>query len=236
MLQVLSEYSLLLTVTQNETIVDPRGLPAVLLSGTGWVLGYPRGPIPAPGPAVHSIGYTALHWAAIHGNRRIVRSLVGFNADVNARDDNGCAVSACGESAECAGRVAAAIGRAGTRRCTLPRSKATPTASRSCCCAAPTGSSRTTRTKAGNAALRRTAEPNPQQPRARRWRPKQRAKHCGTLAEYEAGERQVHSARRLTAHTHTHLPMLLVPTDVPSVLAVGVRRSSGQGGDAALAK
>ena len=55
-----------------------------------------------PTPAVHSDdGWTALHWAAIRGNRRIVRSLVAFNADVNAQNRNGCAVCACGESAEC---------------------------------------------------------------------------------------------------------------------------------------
>ncbi len=47
---------------------------------------------------------TALHHAAVHGNRRIVRSLVDANADVNAQDDRiGCAVCARGESAdECA--------------------------------------------------------------------------------------------------------------------------------------
>ncbi len=33
------ESSLPLTVTQNESIVDPRGERAVLFSGTGWVLG-----------------------------------------------------------------------------------------------------------------------------------------------------------------------------------------------------
>jgi ankyrin repeat protein len=43
---------------------------------------------------VHSFGHTALHWAAKYGNRRIVRSLVGSGADVNAQDDYGCAVSA----------------------------------------------------------------------------------------------------------------------------------------------
>jgi hypothetical protein len=86
-----------LTVTQNEN----AGEPAVLFSGTGWVPGYPRGgPPPHPGPAVHRYGYTALHWAAVHGNRRIVRLLVDANADVNAQSDHGgCAVSACGESA-----------------------------------------------------------------------------------------------------------------------------------------
>jgi ankyrin repeat protein len=38
---------------------------------------------------VHSLGWTALHYAAHHGNRRIVRLLVGFNADVNTQDWNG---------------------------------------------------------------------------------------------------------------------------------------------------
>ncbi len=71
--------------------------------------GTPWGPPQHPGPAVHSNGSTALHWAAIYGNRRIVRSLVDAKADVHAQDDGGCAVFACGESAiECAGRVPAA--------------------------------------------------------------------------------------------------------------------------------
>ena len=46
---------------------------------------------------------TALHMAALRGNRRIVRSLVASGAVVNAQTDWGCAVCACGESAECAG-------------------------------------------------------------------------------------------------------------------------------------
>ncbi len=107
----------------------------------------PWGPPPRSGPAVHSNGSTALHYAALYGNRRIVRLLVDANADVNAQNDSGCAVSACGESAdECAGRVLAAVGRAGGRRCTGPRTMAIPHPSRSCCCAAPTGPSRTTST------------------------------------------------------------------------------------------
>jgi ankyrin repeat protein len=48
---------------------------------------------------VHSDGCTALHVAAYYGNRRIVRSLVAFGADVNGQTDYGCAVSACCESA-----------------------------------------------------------------------------------------------------------------------------------------
>jgi ankyrin repeat protein len=61
---------------------------------------------PNPGPAVHSGGMTALHWAALRGNRRMIRSLVDANADVHAQNRHRCAVCACGESAvECAGRV-----------------------------------------------------------------------------------------------------------------------------------
>jgi ankyrin repeat protein len=54
---------------------------------------------------VHSeYGYTALHWAAYYGNRRMIGSLVDADADVHAQTDYGCAVCACGESAvECAG-------------------------------------------------------------------------------------------------------------------------------------
>ncbi len=127
------------------------------VSGTGLGTGVPPwGPPPHAGPAVHSDRWTALHSAAECGNRRIVRLLVDAKAYVNAKTDNWCAVCARGESAdECACRVAAAVVRAGTRRCTLPCSIAIPHPSRSCCCAAPTGPSRTT---AGNAALRRTAE------------------------------------------------------------------------------
>ncbi len=65
------------------------------------------GPPPHPGPAVHSNGSTALHWAAVYGNRRIVRLLVASGADVNAQNDYGCAVCACGESTVFAGRVPA---------------------------------------------------------------------------------------------------------------------------------
>ena len=55
------------------------------------------------GPAVHSGGRTALHYAADYGNRRMIRSLVDADADVHAQNDVGCAVCACGESAvECA--------------------------------------------------------------------------------------------------------------------------------------
>ena len=66
-----------LTFTKNENMVDPRGLPAVLFSGTGWV--------------VRSDGRTALHLAAYHGNRRIVGLLIASKAAVDARDSGGCA-------------------------------------------------------------------------------------------------------------------------------------------------
>ncbi len=69
----------------------------------------PWGPPPHPGPAVHSDGNTALHWAVFHGNRRMIRSLVDADADVNAQNRWRCAVCARGESAvECACRVPAA--------------------------------------------------------------------------------------------------------------------------------
>ncbi len=125
----------------------------------------PWGPPPHPGPAVHSDGNTALHYAARNGDRRIVRSLVDADADVNAQDRIGCAVCARGESTvECAAPRPAAVGRAGTCRCTWPRAMAIPTTSRSCCCAAPTGPSGT---NTGSAALRRTAETENRNSRAR---------------------------------------------------------------------
>jgi hypothetical protein len=192
------------------------------------------GPIPHPGPAVHSFGNTALHYAAECGNRRIVRLLVGFGADVNAQDKEWCAVSACGDRRECAGRVPAAVCRAGGRRCTVPWTKTKPTSSPSCCCAAPTGPSRTA---TGNAALRRTAEPKPHS-RARAGRRRSNGRNG------EGSSRRTRRRRARCTHPPPHrprplrvpsFPMLLVSTDVPSVLAVGIRRSSGQGGDAALA-
>ncbi len=196
MLRVLSEYSLPLTFTQNGRPSGPAC--CFVFSRTGLGTGVPPwGPPPHPGPAVHrDNGVTLLHLAAAYGNRRIVRLLVAYGADLNAEVDDGCAVSACGESAECGSRVPAALGRAGPRRCTMPRPMAIPATSRSYCCAAPTGPSRP---NTGTAALRRTAEPKPQRPRACRYTPKRWAEEFGKLDEYEAGERQVHSARRLTA-------------------------------------
>ncbi len=65
----------------------------------GYRFGYcgtPVGPPPHPGPAVHSDGRTALHWAAIKGNRRMIGSLVDADAAVNAQNRYGCAVCARG--------------------------------------------------------------------------------------------------------------------------------------------
>ena len=55
------------------------------------------GPPPHPGPAMHSLGFTALHHAAANNNRGMIRLLVAFNADVNAQNCTGCAVSACAD-------------------------------------------------------------------------------------------------------------------------------------------
>ncbi len=64
------------------------------------------GPTPDPRPPpVHRYGWTALHWAAEYGNRRIIGLLVDANAAVNAQADYGwrCADCACGKWAvECA--------------------------------------------------------------------------------------------------------------------------------------
>ena len=71
-------------------MADPWGLPAVLFSGTGWVLGALWGPPPHPGRALHRQWcHTALHYAAAYGNLRIVRELIAANACVNAEADNG---------------------------------------------------------------------------------------------------------------------------------------------------
>ncbi len=91
-LRVLSEYPLPVNGYPKRKRGRPSGLRAVLCSGTGWDRGTPVGPI--PGPAVHSDGDTALHWAAEYGKHRIVRLLIAFNADVKAQNDDGCAVSA----------------------------------------------------------------------------------------------------------------------------------------------
>jgi hypothetical protein len=229
--RVLSECSLSLTVTQNEHLVDPRGEPAGLCFGYRLGTGVPPwGPPPHAGAAVHRYGSTALHYAAEYGNRRIVRSLVDANADVNGQDHFGCAVCACGESAECAGRVPAAVGRAGSRRCTSPRSVAVPHASRSCCCAAPTGPSGPS---TGNAALRRTAETETLNSRARAGPCRSKSRNgLGSSRPTRRGRGRCTppAASRPTPSLLPRAPSLPALL-VPSVFAVGDRRSSGEGGN-----
>jgi hypothetical protein len=77
------------------------------------------GPPPHPGPAVHSFGNTALHSAALHGNRRIVRLLIAFNADVNVQEGSGCAFPFRHRRTLAAEPPPSC--RAEPRRCTLPR-------------------------------------------------------------------------------------------------------------------
>ncbi len=97
-LRVRSEYSCRERLPKRN-VVDPRGMPAVLFSGTGWDWGSLWFPPPERDPAVHSDGLTglhcewdgltALHCAAIHGNLRIVRILIESNAAVGAQDFGG---------------------------------------------------------------------------------------------------------------------------------------------------
>ena len=112
--------------------------------GTLW------GPPTPPGPAVRSHGSTALHWAAFHDNRRIVRLLIASKAALNVPNRDGCAFSLWHRVR----RPRPAVCRAGARRCTMPRAMARPKRSKNCSCAAPPWLSRTT---TGNAALRCTA-------------------------------------------------------------------------------
>jgi hypothetical protein len=190
------------------------------------------GPNPrTPGPAVHRYGRTALHEAARYGNRRIVRSLVDANADVNAQDRFGCAVRARGESAvECAGRVPAAVGRAGPRRCTWPRAMAILHPSRSCCCAAPTGPSRTA---PGNAALRRTAETENRSSRARAGARRSKSRKSGVSSRPTRRERGRCTPPAASQPPPTPPASRPIPPGAPCSVgrAVGARRSSGEGGN-----
>jgi hypothetical protein len=154
-----------------------------------------------------------------YGDRRIVRSLVASDAEVNAQSDNGCAVCARGESAdECA---------APSPRRRLP-CRDTPLH-----CAASNGRSASVAElllRGADGAVQnnygfsgyRCAAPHsrnrkPQRPRARRRTPKQHAEQYGKLAAYEAGEREVHSARRLTAPA---IPPCLAPHPSPRCLCL----------------
>jgi hypothetical protein len=231
--------SLPLSVTQNPQSTLWASVQ-FCVSGTGWVLGHPRGgPPPHPGPAVHSHGFTALHYAAKHNNRRIVRSLVGSGADVNAQNDVGCAVSAIGESAVSAlaefpppsavQAHAAALGRAqwtigqcrravaARRRRGRPGQRRVPLR-----CAAQPNRNRSSRARAG---ARRSNTRNVEG-----------SSHCTRRRRGWCPPPPASPPRHpRLAPAAPSLPTLLVPADVLSVHADGVRRSSGQGGDAALA-
>jgi hypothetical protein len=84
------------TFTKTENVLAPRACVLFCFRAPVGAGIPPWGPPPYPGPAVHrDDGWTALHWAAKYGNRRIVRLLIAFKADVNAQHRfNGCAVSA----------------------------------------------------------------------------------------------------------------------------------------------
>ncbi len=142
-------------------------------------------------------GWTALHWAAYYGNRRMIRLLVDADADVNALTMFGCAVCACGESAvECACRVPAA-----RRPCRSTPLHTAAENGRSSSVAELLLRGADVAVQANNGyrcAAPHSRNRKPQQPRARRWTPKQEAEANRKLAAYKAGERQVHSARRLT--------------------------------------
>jgi hypothetical protein len=130
------------------------GTPAVVFSGTGWVWGTPGGPTPSPIPG-RAQAY--MHCAALCGalrqspNRPTIARRPRRRRRPELRRVSFSALASAGAAAQ-------PVRRAGPRRCTMQCAMAKPTTSRSCCCAAPTGPSRTT---LGNAALRRTAEPKP---------------------------------------------------------------------------
>ncbi len=51
-----------------------------------------RGLTPSAGPAVRRGGTTALHYAADNDDRAIVAALLGARADVNTKQNGGCAI------------------------------------------------------------------------------------------------------------------------------------------------
>ena len=216
--------SLPLSVTQNPQSTLWASVQ-FCVSGTGWVLGHPPwGPTPSSRPRR---AQPWLHRAALCGetqqspNRPIACRIRRRRERPERRRVRRFCFRRIGR--ECAGRVPAAVCRAGTRRCTGPRTMDDRTMSPSCCCAAPTGPSRPT---TGTAALRCTAEPKPQQPRACRRTPKQYAERGGKLALYEAAERLVPPAPRLTAPPPPPRARCPIPPNAAGTdgCAVGARR------------
>jgi hypothetical protein len=185
------------------------------------------GPPPHPGPAVHRYGWTALHYAAQFGNRRIVRSLVASKAYANSQDYiSGCAVPACGESA-----VSAAA------------ESPPPSAVQADAAALGCVERRNRRHRGAAAARRRRGHPEQQSPSqvtlrcaALHSRPKPHSRARADMRRRSNSRNSVGSSpstrrrrgwcnppRRLTLRhplpRAPSLPALLVPTDVPSALA-----------------
>jgi hypothetical protein len=158
----------------------------------------------------------------------MIRSLVDADADVNAQNRRGCAVCARGESAdECA-----APSRRRRRPCreTPLHWAAINGRSSSVAELLLRGADGAVQNNYGyRCAAPHSRNRRPQQPRARRRTPKRSAARCLTLAAYEAGESEVHSARRLTAPAIAPVSRPIPPR---AACAVGVcrRRSPIQRG------
>ncbi len=171
---------------------------------------------------MHSDGLTALHEAAFYGNRRIVRLLVDANADVNALTDRyGCAVCARGESAECAGPSPRRRRPCRATPLHWAASKGHDASVAELLLRGADGAVQNNFFNGYRCAAPHSRNRNPQQPRARRYTPKQRAEEFGKLAHYEAGESEVHSARRLTTPAS---PPASRPIPPHAACAVGVCR------------
>ncbi len=111
-----------------------------------------RGSPPPQRPVGRRLGWTALMWAAGYGHHKIIEKLVAARADLNAKNNGGCALPR-GPSGDLVGRRLCRLRLrrpAGPQRCTLRRKTAAPNPPWRCSSAAPTRPSRTTK---GNAAL-----------------------------------------------------------------------------------
>jgi hypothetical protein len=126
-----------------------------------------RGSPPPQCPAVRRAGNTALMHAALYDHPAIVEQLVVARADVNAKNSrDGCALPRS-PSGDVIGRRLCRLRLrrpAGTRRCTVRQSTATPNPPCRCSSAAPTRPSRTT---PGNAVLPRATPTGPHTESAR---------------------------------------------------------------------
>ncbi len=136
-----------------------------MCSGTGWVLGYPRRAHPrTPAPPCTAMATPRCTWrrttAIAESSDR--SSMPKPKSTPGTATGGAPFALAANRPLSAPRRVPAAVGRAGTRRCTVPRTEAILHVSRSCCCAAPTGPSRTTTgTVTGTVTLRCAAQPKP---------------------------------------------------------------------------